>query len=136
MSSAKDEKGHPADHDEKGGKGLEEKYRRDPFTAVLFGLILILAGVLWLLSSQNYITEWGYWFLIGLGSILIIERLARYTSPAYRRPMFGRVLIGLILICIGTALAYDMTTWWPLIVIIAGAGIIVYGITRTRRPKP
>lgn len=139
MSQEKDEKGRPVEgerhHDEKGGGGMDEKYRRDPFSAVFFGLIIILAGVLWFLNAQNYIAEWWPWFLIGLGSILILERLIRNTSPAYRRPMFGRTLFGAILICVGIAFIYGLTTWWPLVVIAIGVAIIILGISRGRKPK-
>jgi len=138
MSQEKDEKGRPKEgerhHDEKGG-GMEEKYRRDPFSAIFFGLILILAGVLWFLGAQNHLTDWWPWFLVGLGVILILERLIRYTSPAYRRPMFGRMLFGVILICIGASFIYGLNTWWPLIPIVIGAAIIIYGISRARKPK-
>ena len=139
MSQEKDEKGRPVKgerhHDEKGEGGMEEKYRRDPLSAVFFGLIVILAGVLWFLSTQNYITEWWPWFLVGLGSIFILERLIRYSSPGYRRPMFGRILVGVILICIGISFLYGLDVWWPLIVVVVGAAIIIYGITRARKPK-
>ena len=144
MSQEKDEKGRPVEdekhrdekgHDEKGEGGMEEKYRRDPFSAVFFGLILILAGALWFLNAQNYIAEWWPWFLVGLGGILILERLIRYSSPAYRRPMFGRTLAGVILICIGVSFLYGLKTWWPLIVIVVGAAIIIYGVSRGRKPK-
>ena len=129
----RDEKGRPVEHhDEKG-----EKYRRDPLAAVFLGLIIILAGTLWFLSTNEYIEEgkWWPWFLVGLGSIFIVERLIRYALPEYRRPMFGRILIGVILICIGIGFVYGLVTWWPLIVIAVGAAIIIYGISRGRRPR-
>ena len=139
MSQEKDEKGRPAKderhHDEKGDRGMEEKYRRDPMSGVFFGLIIILAGALWFLNAQNHITEWWPWFLVGLGGIFILERLIRYSSPAYRRPIFGRTLVGVILICIGVSSLYGLETWWPLIVIVVGAAVVIFAISRGRKPK-
>ena len=47
----KDEKGR----DEKEGKGMEEKWRRDPLSRVIFGLIVITVGVLFLLASEDIV---------------------------------------------------------------------------------
>ena len=130
----KDEKGRPVEdgrhRDEKG-----EKFHRDPLSGVFFGLIIILVGVLWLLNTQDHITGWWPWFLVGLGSIFILERLIRYITPAYRRPMFSRILIGVILICIGASFIFGLEAWWPLIVIVIGAAITIYWINRARKPK-
>ena len=132
----KDEKNHnEKGHDEKGG-GIEEKWRRDPFSALFAGLIVILAGILWFLSAQDVIGsgEWWAYFLIGLGGIFIIERLVRYANPAYRRPMFGRMLLGVILICVGASNIYGIREWWPLIVVAIGLAVVLFGIQRSRRP--
>ena len=132
----RDEKGRPAErerrHDEKG-----EKYRRDPFAAIFIGLIIIWAGLLWFLRGQGILVlgEWWQWFLVGLGGIFILDRLIRYASPVHRRPVFGRIVVGLILICIGISFIYGVQTWWPLIVIIIGAAIVIYAIHRTRKPR-
>mgnify|MGYP001026686141 FL=1 len=136
----KDEKGrhiereqrHEEKHDEKG-----EKYRRDPFSAIFVGLIITWAGALWFLRAQEIIVSgaWWQWFIVGLGGIFILDRLIRYTSPVHRRPMLGRILVGLILICIGVSLIYGVETWWPLIVVIVGVAFIIYGIYRARKPK-
>lgn len=91
--------------EEKGGEeeSIEEKFRRDPFAAIFLGLIAILAGIFFFLATQGYIKweDWWAYFLLGLGAILIIEALARQAVPAYRRPIFGRLIAGLVLICIG-----------------------------------
>jgi hypothetical protein len=60
----KDEKGrhvererwHEEKHDEKG-----EKYRRDPFSAIFVGLMIILAGVLWFLRAEEVIVSGEWW---------------------------------------------------------------------------
>ena len=135
------EKGRPVErerrHEEKHAEEKGGKYRRDPFSAIFVGLIIVWAGALWFLRAQEIIVSgaWWQWFLIGLGGIFILDRLIRYASPVHRRPMLGRIFVGLILICIGVSLIYGVETWWPLIVVIVGATFIVYGIYRTRKPK-
>jgi len=131
----KDEKGHPVEHgrrhEEKG-----EKYRRDPFSAIFIGLIIVWVGALWFLRAEEILVsgEWWQWFLVGLGGIFILDRLIRYASPVHRRPIFGRILFGLILIAIGVSFIYGIETWWPLIVVIVGIAIIVYAVQRARKP--
>ena len=135
MPEERNEKGHPVErerrHEEKG-----EKYHRDPFSAIFVGLILIWIGVLWFLRAEKILVsgEWWQWFLVGLGGIFILDRLIRYASPAHRRPVFGRIFFGLILIAIGASFIYGIETWWPLVVAIVGAAIIVYAIVRIRKP--
>jgi len=114
-------------HDEKEGEGMQEKWRRDPISGLFFGLILILLGVVFFLSAQGWIS-WGDWwkyFIIGLGFIFLIEVLVRYTKPAYRRPIFGKLIAGIILICVGAAFIGGIGNWWPLILIIVGLAILL-----------
>jgi len=128
----KDEK----NHDEKGGEGVEEKWRRDPFSAIFFGLVVVLLGVFLFLGLQGII-EWNKWwayFLLGIGCIFILDVLIRYLLPVYRRPVFGRVLIGLILIAIGGSNIGGIQDWWPIIVIVVGLAVLIYGVLRARRP--
>jgi len=105
MSEEKREK------EEKGEEeSIEEKFRRDPFAAILLGLIAILAGIFFFLATQGYIEweDWWAYFLFGLGLVLVIEALARQAVPAYRRPIFGRLIAGLVLICIGASNIYGL----------------------------
>lgn len=135
MPEEKDEKGRPVEGERRyGEKG--EKYRRDPFSGIFVGLILIWIGVLWFLRAEKILVsgEWWQWFLIGLGGIFILDRLIRYASPVHRRPMFGRILLGLILIAIGVSFIFGVGTWWPLIVVVVGIAVIVYAIQRVRKP--
>lgn len=111
---------------EKKAEGLHEKWRRDPVSGLFFGLILILLGVVFLLSTQGWISrhDWWKYFIIGLGVIFLIEVLVRHTRAAYRRPVFGRLFAGLILICVGLAAIGGFGNWWPLILIVVGLAIL------------
>ena len=121
-------------HDEKEDEEKQEKWRRDPISGLVFGLIVVLLGVVFFLSAQDWIS-WGDWwkyFIIGLGVIFLIEVLVRYTRPAYRRPIFGRLIAGLILICVGLAFIGGFGEWWPLILIVVGLAILLNVLLRRK----
>ena len=135
--SEKDEKGEKNHGEKDGGEGVEEKWRRDPLSAIFFGLFVVVVGIFFLLAATDVIA-WGEWWaflLVGLGLVFITEAFVRYAMPAYRRPMFGRLLVGMILIAIGGGNIAGLETWWPLIVVIVGLAILAFGISRMMRPR-
>jgi len=111
---------------EKEKEGLQEKWRRDPISGLCFGLVLVVLGVVVLLVMQDWISrdDWWKYFITGLGIIFLIEVLVRHTQPAYRRPVSGRLMAGLILIAVGLANIGGLGNWWPLILIIGGLAIV------------
>ena len=132
MLEEKDER-----EDDEKDKGFGEKQGMDPFLAFFFGLMVILVGVFLLMAVQGIIEWedlWSY-LLLGIGCVLIIDALARCASQAHRRPIFGKVFWGLILIFIGGSGIYGVEGWWPLIIIVMGILIIFRGIGRARRPR-
>jgi cation transport ATPase len=127
----KDEKGR----DEKEQGGMEEKWRRDPLSRVISGLIVITIGVLFLLASQEKIAweDWWAYLLLALGGIFIFEVLLRSIMPAYRRPVYGKLIAGLVLIAIGASNIYGFVSWWPLIIIGVGVFILFSALLRPRK---
>lgn len=127
----KDEKAR----DEKDEKSQEEKWRHDPFGRVIFGLIVITVGVLFLFASQNKIAweDWWAYFLMALGGIFLFEVMIRSIMPAHRRPVFGKLIAGLVLIAIGASNIYGLGTWWPLIIIGVGVFILFSALFRVRK---
>jgi Ca2+/Na+ antiporter len=127
----KDEKAR----DEKDEKSQEEKWRRDPLGRVIFGLIVIAVGILCLFASQGKIAweDWWAYFLLALGGIFLFEVLIRSIMPAYRRPVFGKLIAGLVLIAIGAFNIYGLFSWWPLIVIGVGVFILFSALFRVRK---
>jgi hypothetical protein len=113
--------------DEKRDEGMEEKWRRDPISGVVFGLVVLALGVLLTLAAKNVISwdDWWKYFLIGIGVAFLIEVAVRRLNPAYRRPMFGRFVAGLVLICLGVAFVGGFGTWWPLIIVAIAVAILV-----------
>jgi hypothetical protein len=129
----KNEKGR----DEKDQGGMEEKWRRDPISGIFTGLIVIGLGIMFLLASRDVIGwgEWWMYMLLVVGGVFILEALIRSFIPAYRRPIMGRVIVGLILIAVGFSNIYDIGTWWPLIIIVVGVVIIISVFFRHIKPK-
>ena len=112
-----------------------EKWARDPISGVFTGLILIVLGLCLFGALEERITWIGWdnfwaYFLAGLGIAFIIEALLRYAIPAYRRPVFGRVIAGVILILIGAGNIVGFEIWWPFVLIGIGLALVLYGIVR------
>lgn len=116
---------------EKGeGESWDEKWRRDPVEAAIWAIVLIWAGVAWLLSNTGFWDSllgegqefWPIVFL-GAGLIVLLGVLVRLVVPAYRRPIMGSLIFGVILLGIGLA---GITDGWvvigPLILIAIGIG--------------
>ena len=116
----------------KEGKGWEEKWQRDPLNAAVWAGILIWAGLVLLLGNLNLLVPfqpleaWDFIF-VGGGLIVIVAALIRLLVPEYRRPVAGRVILGVILLAIGLG---DLVRWavmWPLVLIIVGVFLLVRG---------
>ena len=123
-------------------KEWDEKYRRDPLGALVWPLVLIWAGLVFLASNLGLFSSFlnssrnpygfGAWsiVLIGAGLIVLAVALVRLARPEYRRPIAGSVVFGIILIAIGLG---DLINWgivWPLVLIALGALILLRGIRR------
>jgi H+/Cl- antiporter ClcA len=122
--------------DEKNrNESWDEKWRRDPIYAATWALILIWAGVAlaWSLwqnggSFDNMATDNNQWWsliLLGAGVIVLLGVVVRLVIPAYRRPVVGSLVWGLILVGAGLG---GFTDNWVLILplILIGAGIAAF----------
>lgn len=130
----KDEKDR-REEDEKREEKEEKDRPRDPLSSILWALFLIGAGVVLLAQSQGLIT-WdqfgGLWnlFFIGLGLLLLLEVALRLLLPAYRRPVFGQLIGGLVLLAIGLGGMVGFRFTGPLILIGVGAAILLGALVR------
>jgi hypothetical protein len=95
-----------------------------------WGLFFILIGGLFFAGNKGWLNEHGWlYFLIGLGSILVIGGLVRYfIGQDNRWKSVGGLITGLALIYIGVAFLYDFGDWWPLVFILVGVGCLVKAI--------
>jgi hypothetical protein len=119
------------------GQSWEEKWRNDPLSAASWAAILIWAGIALLLENMGLLRgleelDAGNLIFIGAGLIVWGAAAVRLLVPAYRRPVVGSLIFGLILIAIGSG---DLIKWgalWPLILIIIGVGLLARGLMRRR----
>jgi hypothetical protein len=119
------------------GASWDEKWRRDPVEAAVWALILIWAGLVWLMSSAGFLTsmlgrqvEASSIAFIGAGLIVLLGVVVRLLVPAYRRPVIGSLIFGIILLGIGLG---DLTNWaviGALVLIGIGASILLGGLLR------
>jgi PAS domain S-box-containing protein len=98
-----------------------------PSTRYLFwGLMLILWAVIIFLYQQDRLVAGDIWkvFVTGLGAIFLIQVLVFSFSPAQRPYLIGRLIPGIILLFVGLGALINLSSWWPLILVIAGAAVI------------
>ena len=106
------------------------------WSAIGWGLFLILVGGLLLAGNQGWLSQgagWSY-FIIGLGAILIIGFFVRYFGIlANRWSGVGGLIAGVALVLIGVAFLYGFGNWWPLVLLVVGIGILASGIVNRNR---
>ena len=118
--------------EEKEEKSWDEKWRRDPLSALVWASILIWAGLvllasnLGLLARFEQIDAWGFVF-IGAGVILLLEVVVRLLVPDVRRPVLGTFIIAVVLLAIGLGNLVNWGLVWALVLIVIGLSIVVRG---------
>lgn len=132
----KREKSEKGEKEEKHEKEEKSSDRTGPFVG---GLILIWLGISFYLVQTHYFgwTEWWPYFIMGIGVVLIVQAVIRYSTLRSRGPAMGPLIGGTALLIIGLAGIAGMEDWWPFVLIVIGAVIILAGVTaRARTPKP
>ena len=112
---------------------MDEKWIRDPISAILWGMAILGIGVFVALAAAEVIS-WDHWWsyiLIAIGLALALELPIRIINGRYRLHglIFTRVIIGggLVSVSIGGIVGYD--GWWLAGSIIAlGCAILLFGI--------
>ena len=118
--------------EEKEEKSWDEKWRRDPLSALVWASILIwavlvlLASNLGLLARFERIDAWGFVF-VGAGVILLLEVVVRLLVPDVRRPVLGTFIIAVVLLAIGMGNLVNWNLVWALVLIVIGLSIVVRG---------
>ena len=144
-----DEKGiEKRDEKSQDEKSWDEKWRRDPLGTLIWAVIFIWAGGVFLVSNLGLLDtflkpdpEMPGWLgrldsawsivLLGVAVILLVEVAVRLLIPAYRRPIIGTLILAVILFSVALG---DLVNWgiiWAVIIIGLGVSILVRGL----RPK-
>ena len=97
-----------------------------PNHSVFWGLLLILIAVLIILNQQHWLSSGDWWkaFLIGLGSIYIIEAVVDFTDVKTRAHGLRRLIPGFIFLFIGFGFLINFNNAWPVSLIAAGVAIL------------
>jgi len=139
----KEEKAEKHEKEEKHEKGEKAEKGGDRTGAIVGGSIVIWLGISFYLAQINIITwaSWWAYFLSGLGVIIILQGLARYSQSGYRHPLTGSLIGGAVCLAVGLAFIgagpLGMRDFWPIILVVIGIAIIVSAITaRSRAPRP
>lgn len=136
----KPEKREKREKEEKHEHEKPEKGEGDVLGAFVGASILILLGILLLLAQTATWITWtnlGWYFLFGLGCILIVYAVLRAAVTTYRATAAGPLIGGVILCLIGLAGIISIENWWPIILIAVGIAIVVGGLLAvSRSPKP
>ncbi len=125
------------DRQEKEEKSWDEKWRRDPLNAAAWAAIFIWAGLVLLADNLGLLTRferldaWAI-ILIGAGLIILVEAAVRLLVPAYRRPVVGSIIFGVILVALGTGNIIGWGVIWPVVLIAFGVIILARGLFRSR----
>lgn len=140
VSPAAVERGHlRGEKREKSEKGEKEEKSGDKTAPLVGGLILVWLGISFYLVQARYIdwNEWWPYFIIGIGVVLIVQAVVRYSTSSFKGAAMGSLIGGAVLLVIGLAGIMGMKDWWPFVLIAIGLVVIIGGMTaRMRSPKP
>jgi hypothetical protein len=130
------DKGYNEKEEEKQGekeeKSWDEKWRRDPLSAVVWAGILIWAGLVFLAENLDFlgifdqVGAWGFIFM-GAGLLVLAEAAVRVLIPEFRRPITGTIIWGVILLAIGLGNIANWGVVWPVVLIIIGVSLLFRG---------
>jgi len=144
-----DEKEREKTEEKSEEKSWEEKWQRDPLIGYLWAAIFIWAGLVFLASNLGLLDQilvgvtqysglggfgeivraWPL-VLVGAGVILLIGVLLRLFVPAYHKPIWGQLILAIILIGIGLGDLIDWGIIWAVALIILGIAILTRGFRR------
>jgi hypothetical protein len=131
----KDEKGQEKQQEK--GRGVDEKYRKNPLGFVTFALLVIWLGVFLLLQNQHVFADdhrsWAI-FAWGGGALALVEAMLRVAVPRWRQPVVGGFVGAAIWIGVGFGLRYE-SNWeivGPIMIIAVGVAILLGRIAPRR----
>lgn len=98
------------------------------------GVMLIVAGVAFALERFTSIE--GVWRWLPLFAIYLATRDLRNPPPGCRRSLVPLLASVWLLITTIGFLGFDLLNSWPLLIALAGLGLIVDGVVYAGRPDP
>lgn len=111
-------------------------HRHSALSGVVGGVVIMWLGVVFLLDRLDVLAPgvgWVWYFLFGLGVILLLEVIARHVMPQYREPSTGRLIAAIVLIVVGAWHITGLGEWWPLVLIAAGLVLVLTSLRSGRQ---
>lgn len=132
-------RGKEEEKQEEKGRGWEEKWRRDPLSAIVWAAILIWIGVVLLIGNMGLLDNlsilgrsveaWSFGFL-GAGAIVLLEVVVRLIVPVYRRAVGGTLVFAAVLFGVGLGEIVGWVVVGPLVLIALGVSVLLRGLFR------
>ncbi len=99
----------------------------DQYGPLIGGGIVVWLGVLLMLQNQGILRggDFGGFFLIGIGVILLLRGVAAYQQTDGQDEGFGYLTGGGIMMLIGAGIAFNIRDWWAFLII--GIGLLIVG---------
>ncbi len=134
---------------EKENGKVEEKHQRDRLGDLVWALILIWAGLVFLASNLGWLnavrtslvppqglpsgglSTWSVIFL-GAGVLVFIEALVRTFVPAYRSATSGTFILAAVFLGIGLSAIFGWNAVWPFILIALGLSALLNALMPKR----
>jgi PAS domain S-box-containing protein len=110
-------------------KSDRRKWRKkDPLRGLIWGLILVLLGVLFFASELKWLNGSLWWesLLTGFGAIFFIDALFHYLNREARPYTPGRLTPGIIMLAAGIVLIVGFSSWWPLAIALTASGAALF----------
>lgn len=89
--------------------GREERHHRDPPRGVFIGLVLLTVGGIYIVRAHlpNPVLWWA-WVLAGIGIISLLDACVCHSRPEWRKSVFSRLVLGVILVILGGSAIYSL----------------------------
>lgn len=135
---------------EKEDEKQEEKHNQDPLSSLIWALILIWAGLVFLAANLGWldqiktqplgiegitIARLGTWSVIflGAGVLVFLEAVIRTFVPAFRSSTGSNFFLAAIFLGIGLGGIFGWNIVWPFILIAMGLSALASALIRSRK---
>jgi hypothetical protein len=123
--------------------------KNDLLSAIVWAFILIWAGIVFLAGNlgwletivgkfrdltgfpffDKFLSVWPL-VLAGMGAILLIEVILRLLIPAFRKPILGTLILGLVFLGIALDELIQVELLWPVVIIVIGLIVLIRGLRK------
>lgn len=126
-----------SDTNDKPEKEDRNTKRNSISSAIGFGCILLILGVLVILADQR-ILDWDelwMYLLLGIGVVLLGESIFQLIKGGTWGIKMRTIVPGLILTGISIVYIAGSDHWWPVVIIVVGIAVILGAIIRNSQKK-